>query len=100
MLVMMRDVLIQGHGAGSNPGTAARYVDRFEKRGGEWRIKTRVLLSDWQAVADASRMGERLAVNHRRIEKNVRDASHERPVVPLSAATGTDFWDRDSLTLP
>ena len=30
---------------------AGRYVGRFEKRGGEWRLKTRVLQSDWQALA-------------------------------------------------
>jgi hypothetical protein len=58
-----------------------RYVDRFERRSGEWRIKTRVLLFDWQATADASQMKERLAANHRGT-RDATDPSHERPVAP------------------
>jgi SnoaL-like domain len=60
---------------------AGRYVDRLEKRSGEWRIKTRVLIFEWQATADASRMPERLASNHQG-SRDRRDPSYERPVAP------------------
>lgn len=38
-----------------------RYLDQFAKRGGEWRIRDRRVLLDWQCVADASGMAERLS---------------------------------------
>jgi hypothetical protein len=63
---------------------AGRYVDRFEKRSGEWRIKTRLLIFEWQATADASRMAERLAANHRG-SRDVLDPSYERPVAARTA---------------
>jgi hypothetical protein len=31
-----------------------RYVDRFEKRGGEWRIARRVCVTEWSRVDDVS----------------------------------------------
>lgn len=64
---------------------SGRYVDRFEKRGGEWRIKTRVLIFDWQATADASAMGHRLALNHKG-SRDKSDPSYERPVQARTAA--------------
>lgn len=60
---------------------AGRYVDRFEKRDGQWRIKTRVLIFEWEATVDASRMPERLAANHKG-SRDRRDISYERPVRP------------------
>lgn len=30
---------------------AGRYIDRFEQRGGDWRITQRVLRNDWSSVA-------------------------------------------------
>jgi hypothetical protein len=66
---------------------AGRYVDRFEKRGDEWRIKTRVLIFEWQATADASQMEERLAPNFKG-SRDKDDPSYERPVAPRTAAPG------------
>ena len=63
---------------------SGRYVDRFEKRRGEWRIKTRVLIFDWQATADASAMRGRLALNHKG-SRDKSDPSYERPVRPRTA---------------
>lgn len=40
---------------------AGRYVDRFEKRAGDWRIADRVVVLDWQCQADASGMERTLA---------------------------------------
>ncbi|MFD4351157.1 nuclear transport factor 2 family protein [Nocardia sp. NPDC058518] len=58
-----------------------RYIDHFEKRGDEWRIKTRVLIFDWQATADASHMRERLAMNFKGF-RDRNDMSYQRPVLP------------------
>jgi hypothetical protein len=62
---------------------AGRYVDRFERRGGEWRIKTRVLVFEWQSTLDASAMPARLVNNHRGTRDKL-DPSYERPVLPRS----------------
>jgi hypothetical protein len=40
---------------------ADRYLDRFERRDDEWRIKDRVVVLDWQCDADASEMAEVLS---------------------------------------
>jgi len=72
---------IKNDGSNEVEFLGGRYVDRFEKREGEWRIKTRVLIFDWQAVADASNMGARLARNFRGV-RDTTDASFERPVAP------------------
>lgn len=65
-----------------------RYVDRFERRSGEWRILTRLLVFDWQATADASGMTERLAVNHRG-SRDRSDPSYESPVRPNRHPAGS-----------
>jgi hypothetical protein len=46
--------------AGSNTLrlVAGRYLDTFERRGSEWRIRGRLVVLDWQADADARRMTE------------------------------------------
>jgi hypothetical protein len=56
-----------------------RYVDRFERRDGDWRIALRVLVVDWQAVADGSGMAHALAVHHRG-SADKGDPSYERPL--------------------
>lgn len=42
-----------------------RYLDRFEKRNGEWRIKNRLSLLDWQCTTDAGSMEARLSRTYR-----------------------------------
>lgn len=42
-----------------------RYIDVFEQRRGEWRIKDRMVLLDWQSWGDAATMAERLSRSHR-----------------------------------
>jgi len=61
-----------------------RYIDHFEKRGSEWRIKTRLVLLDWQGLMDATQMKARLAKRHRG-SRNSNDPSYERPVRPRDA---------------
>jgi len=58
-----------------------RYVDRFTKRGDDWRIQTRVLIFEWQAYVDASAMTDRLARNHKGT-RHKSDISYERPLKP------------------
>ena len=61
-----------------------RYADRYEKRAGEWRIGTRVVLLDWQAMADASGMAERKAKRHQG-SRDRDDPTYERPIRPRVA---------------
>lgn len=61
-----------------------RYLDLFSKREGDWRIKTRLVILDWQGVADASEMAARMSLNHRG-SRDMRDPSYERPVLPRPA---------------
>jgi hypothetical protein len=42
-----------------------RYLDRFQRRNGQWRIAHRLVLLDWQSVGDASGMAARLSHSHR-----------------------------------
>lgn len=63
---------------------AGRYVDRFERRGDEWRIRTRLLIFEWQSTLDASQMVERLANNHKG-SRDTHDPSYERPVAPRTS---------------
>lgn len=52
---------------------AGRYVDRFEKRGGEWRVAARVVVYDWvqplgaaPAAPEAERFGPRRPIGARK----------------------------------
>lgn len=58
-----------------------RYVDHYTKRGDEWRISTRLVVLDWQALADSSQMDERLKRRHGG-SRDENDPSYERPVQP------------------
>jgi hypothetical protein len=66
-----------------------RYIDRFEKRGSEWKVQTRLVLLDWQATADASGMARRLARSYGG-SRDASDPSYERPVRPRYNASGTE----------
>jgi len=52
-------------GSGEVEMVGGRYVDSFERRQGEWRIASRLVLLDWQCVADGTGMSERLSRSHR-----------------------------------
>ena len=60
-----------------------RYVDRFERRDGEWRIAMRVVLLDWQGMADATGMAARKKKRHTG-SRDRSDPSYERPLQPRS----------------
>jgi hypothetical protein len=56
----------------------ARYVDRFEKREGEWRIKSRLIANDWVATIGAT-TGSLAAARHQGFRSPL-DPSYDRPV--------------------
>lgn len=58
-----------------------RYVDRLEKRGGEWRIATRLCLVDWATQTDATIMPAWMRQAHRG-SRDRTDPSYESPVQP------------------
>lgn len=58
-------VAIKSRNNGALELMGGRYLDRFEKRDGEWRIVTRLALLDWHCVADASGMSQRMEGVHR-----------------------------------
>jgi hypothetical protein len=74
-------VAVKDHGSAALELMGGRYIDRFEKRGGEWRIKTRLALLDWHCVTDAAGMEERLRGGYRG-SRDGTDPSYERPVRP------------------
>jgi hypothetical protein len=60
--------------------SGGRYVDRFERRDGIWRIALRVVISEWQAHADGEptlRLRETLS----RGRKDRTDLSYARPLL-------------------
>lgn len=77
-------VSIKNYGSTTLELVGGRYMDRFEKREDEWRIKTRLVVLDWQCVADASEMAERLSRSHQG-SRDRNDPSYERPVRPRPA---------------
>jgi SnoaL-like protein len=67
-----------------------RYIDRLERRDGEWRIAARELVLEWRAEADVETSGRALAYPHGTWDRS--DPSYRRPFelqVPLdSGAAG------------
>jgi hypothetical protein len=64
-----------------------RYVDRLERRGGEWRIAARELVIDWRGEASASSYGR--AKTYPTGAWDSSDASYRRPfVLELPVAPG------------
>lgn len=54
--------------------TAVRYVDRMERRAGDWRIAKRVLILDWWRTDPVSEIGSAPPVQHGK--RNTSDASY------------------------
>lgn len=64
-----------GHGerAGVRSTLGGRYVDTFERRGGEWRIVRRIVMYDWSARSEA----EPLDFPHLEGSRSRSDPSYE-----------------------
>jgi hypothetical protein len=54
-----------------------RYVDRLERRDGEWRIAARELVLDWTARADAAVYADVATYSQGRWDRD--DLSYRRP---------------------
>lgn len=72
-------VAIKDLGDPNMPLMGGRYIDRFERRSGAWRIRTRLCLVDWQAQLDASDMTDRRQDLYWG-RRDPTDPSCERPV--------------------
>jgi hypothetical protein len=73
-----------GADAQSSPMTflGGRYVNRFERRDGEWRLVVRESVGDWHAIADGSQLNAYLAAMPTTGVRNRSDVSYERPLRP------------------
>jgi len=62
---------------------SGRYLDRLEKRGGEWRIAARRTMIDWMFTADASPMSDPyyIAQGYPMGTHDRTDLSYQRPLV-------------------
>lgn len=57
-----------------------RYIDRFEKRDGVWKIAVRVGISEWLSIGDGSRMKAWMDKRGGRA-RDRSDLSYQRPLV-------------------
>lgn len=57
-----------------------RYVDRFEKRDGEWKVALRVVIPEWQADADARNTGLVSRAGGAPGARDRSDPSYQRPL--------------------
>ncbi len=73
--------LIKLRGSDAATISGGRYVDRFEKRAGKWKIALRVVLSEWQTATDASIM-KGLADQVLNVgSRDLNDPAYQRPLV-------------------
>jgi hypothetical protein len=63
--------------------SGGRYIHRFEKRNGEWKIAARKVLFDWSGAPGARRMAataERAVEDFARGSRDNTDPSYQRPL--------------------
>ena len=61
--------------------SAGRYIDRLEKRAGQWKVALRTVLTEWQASVDASLTSEFLPGLVMGLQRRDRsDPSYDRPL--------------------
>lgn len=65
--------------------TGGRYVDRLERRDGEWRIANRVCLTEWKTVLDVADPNPGQVFMPSLFNKE--DVSYDRPLKATRAAT-------------
>jgi hypothetical protein len=66
--------------------SGGRYVDRFERRDGCWRIAFRVVISEWQMHADGEPT-ELLRAQLARGRRDASDPSYQRPLAGVPHAS-------------
>ncbi|HEX4518308.1 MAG TPA: nuclear transport factor 2 family protein [Gaiellaceae bacterium] len=60
--------------------SGGRYVDRFERRGGEWRIALRQVVPEWKLTGDCSKTATELVLRQSGGRRDGSDISYERPL--------------------
>jgi hypothetical protein len=92
-------VLRRNDGSGQD-FMGGRYVDRFERRAGEWRIARRVVTNEWIGEADAGRERMQSLLDVYIAPRWDRDdISYQRPLTGESMqATTDDDFQQSSLT--
>jgi ketosteroid isomerase-like protein len=62
--------------------SGGRYVDRFERRGGEWKIAVRQVVPEWKLTGDCSRTVSALVQQQAGHSRDRSDVSYRRPLSP------------------
>lgn len=62
-----------------------RYVDRFERRDGVWRMSVKVVIPEWHVLAPAA-VGSAVLARARFGSRSADDPSYERPLQPRESA--------------
>lgn len=75
---------------GRAKNTSARYVDRFERRGGEWRIAVRRTVIEVEIEGDSKWPEHAMAESFPKGAWDTSDISYARP---LQLDTPSPFWD-------
>lgn len=71
-----------------------RYIDRMEKRKGEWRIAARKCVSEWGGMPAPSKVPTEMLAMLREsgvVARNGSDSSYERPITIDPARLGIDL---------
>lgn len=71
-----------------------RYIDRMEKRAGEWRIAARKCVSEWGGVPQASKVPPEFMAMLREsgvVARDPSDSSYERPLTVNPARVGINL---------
>lgn len=71
-----------------------RYLDRMEKRGGEWRIAARKCVSEWGGAPQSSKVPPEFMAMLREsgvVARNHSDSSYERPLTINPDRTGINL---------
>lgn len=71
-----------------------RYIDRFEKRDGEWRIAARKCVAEWGGTPAPSKVPPEFMAMLREsgtIARDRRDSSYERPMVIAAERMGINY---------
>ena len=71
-----------------------RYIDRMEKRNGEWRIAARKCVSEWGGIPTNSKVASEFTAMLREsgvVARDASDSSYERPLIVPPARIGINL---------
>jgi hypothetical protein len=75
-------IVLRMPAAGKVMINGGRYLDRLERREGEWRIATRAVISEWGTFLDASNFASSDATDSAFLpsRRDTKDPSYDRPL--------------------